>query len=192
VHDQLRRGSPVAGRPSAHCPCGSSVAVNSARPADTREIELASELLDVTSEGELQGYLHRLVTELASAEGVGLPAGRARALVDGLTRTAVQTLPTLSFALGSGGQSAVGAGRSAAATAARVYGLELEGLSSEDRDYEIARQFVRLAQAATNPLAQAAPESRSGPEPRSGQWVRRGNTIVLIGAQPSRSESHTS
>ena len=45
------------------------------------------------------------------------------------------------------------AGRSPVSTAARVYGLELEGLSAEDRDYEIARQFIRFAEAAAREAA---------------------------------------
>ena len=31
-------------------------------------------------------------------------------------------------------------------TAARFYGVEPEGMSAEDRDFELARRFVRFAQ----------------------------------------------
>jgi hypothetical protein len=89
--------------------------------------------------------------------------------------------------------------------AGQALGLELEGLSAEDREFETARQFVRFAgEAVKNALdappaadpagvAQAAaveasrihapgllpgqPSSRS----RSGRWIRRGGKIVLFG-----------
>ena len=113
-------------------------------------------------------------------------------------QTAEQTLPTLTTVFGAGMEPA-SAGRTPVATAARVYGLELEGLSAEDRDFEIARQFIRFAQAATRQAANppsalpaaaavsAAVEGAArefapgllppGPAiptgPRSGPWVRR-------------------
>lgn len=40
-------------------------------------------------------------------------------------------------------------------TAARVFGLELEGVSAEDRDFELARQLVRFGCAAASWAAQA-------------------------------------
>jgi hypothetical protein len=97
----------------------------------------------------------------ATARGVGgrLPASTGRSLVAVLGRTAERTLPTLATLLGDPLRPA--AALPAAEAAARVYGLELEGMSAEDRDYEIARQFLRLAQsatarAATTPVSPAA------------------------------------
>jgi hypothetical protein len=88
-------------------------------------------------------------------------------------------------------------------------GLELEGLSPEDKEYEVARQFVRFASAAArnaclsrsanNPVGAArtaalmaarthapglAPRLQGRSSllwPRSGRWMRRGKTIVLFG-----------
>ena len=53
-------------------------------------------------------------------------------------------MPTLTVALGDESRSAAPA---AAQTAARIFGVEPEGMSAEDRDFEIARRFVRFAQA---------------------------------------------
>ena len=104
----------------------------------------------------------------------------------------------------------VSAGPSPVSTAARVYGIELEGLSAEDRDYEIARQLIRFAEAAARQARSHRRRTRLPPlsarhlraqrvswhqaccrtdpaipiDPRSGPWFRRGHTIVLIGLQP--------
>jgi hypothetical protein len=178
-------------------------------PAVSRSAELTGELLDVTNESELEDFLGGLVAETAQNAGGRIPAGTGRALVEVLRKTAGRTLPTLTTALGDEMGSAAGP---TAETAARVYGMELEGMSAEDRDYEIARQFVRFAQAAAGraartpapaPAAAAvdaavaaagrefAPgllpsESTFPAGPQTGPWVRRGNSVVLIGVEPLR------
>jgi hypothetical protein len=169
---------------------------------------MAAELLDVTNESELEAFLGRLVADTARRAGGPLPDGAGRALVTTLRRTAERTLPTLADSLGDATEPA-DAGPSASETAARVYGLELEGMSAEDRDYEIAHQYVRFAQAATVHAATArvpdpaaavdAAVAKAGRElapgllalepgaptgPPAGPWVRRGTDVVLIGVQP--------
>ena len=110
-----------------------------ARPGD----ELAAaQLLDVTNEAELEGFLGRLVDSAVRRAGGRVPAATRRALMAVLRRTAERALPTLTTALGEPLRPPAGVGPSVAETAARVYGLELEGMSVEDRDYEIARQFL--------------------------------------------------
>jgi hypothetical protein len=113
-------------------------------PASTRNDELAAELLDVVNEAELESFVGRLVAEAASDAGRVLPAAERRALAAELRSTAKRTLPTLQLALGE--QSRL-TGRAAVDAAARLFGTELEGMSPEDRDFEIARQFVRFSQA---------------------------------------------
>ena len=123
--------------------------------AQSRSVELAAELLDVINESELEGFLGRLVAETAQNAGGRIPPSTGRGLVAVLSKTAKRTLPTLTAALGDGTEPVAVAGLSAAETAARVYGMELEGMSAEDRDYEIARQFVRFGQAAAAQAARA-------------------------------------
>ena len=132
-------------------------------------VELAAELLDVTNEAELEGFLGRVVAATARNIGGRLPADTGRALVAVLRRTAERTLPTLATSRRPRGPAA---GPSAAETAARVYGLELEGMSAEDRDFEIARQFLRFAQAATARAA-TAPRRLRPRRRRRGRRRRR-------------------
>ena len=115
-------------------------------PARSTTSELAAGLLDVVSEAELDDFLGGLVAETAWNAGRPIPAAGSRALVASLRRTAEQTLPTLTVALGHEGRPAAPA---AAQSAARIFGVEPEGMSAEDRDFEIARRFVRFAQEAT-------------------------------------------
>jgi hypothetical protein len=103
--------------------------------AQVRDPEPASGLLDVTNRTELEDFLRSLV-------GGQLPASVDRKLVDVLATTAVRTVPTLHALVGNGKPPAP-----------RVYGLALEGISAEDRDYELARQFVRFARAAADRVA---------------------------------------
>ena len=112
--------------------------------ASTSSTELAAELLDVVNESELETFVGRLVAEAARDAGRIIPAAERHALVADLGSTAKRTLPTLQLALGERSRLT---GRAAADAAARLFGAELEGMSPEDRDFEIARQFVRFSQA---------------------------------------------
>jgi hypothetical protein len=110
-------------------------------PATARSGELAAELLDVVNESELESFVGRLVAEAARDAGRRLTPDARRALVAELRSTARRTLPTLEVALGERSRPA----GPAAEAAARLFGAELEGMSPEDRDFEIARQFVRFS-----------------------------------------------
>ena len=121
-------------------------------PATSRSSELAAGLLDVVNESELEDFVGGLVAESARSTGRRIPGAAARALVDSLTRTAERTLPTLAVALGDEDRPPAPL---AAQTAARFFGVEPEGMSAEDRDFEIARRFVRFAQAEAARVARA-------------------------------------
>src|SRR5262245_40730179 len=105
--------------------------------AASRSVRLAAELLDVVNESELEDVVGRLVAEAARGSGRRLRSVAQRALAAELRSTAMRTLPTLQDALGAQTRAP------AAETAARLFGAELEGMSPEDRDFEIARQLVR-------------------------------------------------
>jgi hypothetical protein len=182
-------------------------------PAVSWSVERAAELLDVINEAELEGLLGRLVAETARNAGGRLPADTGRHLVAVLRRTAERTLPTLATALGDQPEPTGGAGPSAAETAARVYGLELEGMSAEDRDFEIARQFLRFAEATTARAATAPaqapaaavvdaavggagrafapglvpPQRSSAAVPQPGPWARRRADVGRVGVPPPSS-----
>ena len=68
---------------------------------------------------------------------------------------AKQALPAVGSAIGSyfGGAGGAKIGSQAASTAGRIFGLELEGLSHEDQEYEAAKSFVQFAGTAAKNAA---------------------------------------
>jgi hypothetical protein len=165
---------------------------------ETEELELAAVLLEVTNERELDRFLANLIAKAERAIGRHLSSPIKQALCGLLKSVAKNALPMLGSALGAqiGGQLASVAGR--------VFGLELEGLSPEDKEFEIAKSFVRFAGAAVRnavytPVATApqavaqkairqaarhhAPglQQRTGASAseRTGYWYRRGRNIVV-------------
>lgn len=176
---------------------------------EAQELELAAELLEVTGEEELEQFLGDLFQTVGRAAGRFVRSDTGRALGGILKDAAKQALPIVGRGVGqwiSPGQGG-DIGARAGAAAGTLLGLELEGLSHEDREWEAARQFVRFATAAAQRACQApagmppamaarsaaasaarvhAPglltrlRGRSGTHwPRSGRWFRRGRTIVL-------------
>jgi hypothetical protein len=180
---------------------------------EVEEMELAAGLLEVSSQEELERFLGGLIRRAGAAAGQFLRSDTARALGGILRNAARQALPVVGRGLGQwaapGGDG--GAGARLAQQAGRFFGLELEGLSAEDREFEVARQFVRLAGEATQQAALVPPSTPpdaaaraavtaaarryapglaaridrypSGPygQRRSGRWVRRGRNILVIG-----------
>jgi hypothetical protein len=180
---------------------------------EMQEMEFASELLEVTGEQELEQFLSDIFSAVGQAAGNFIRSDTGQALggilKDSLSSAAKQALPVVGRAIGdvAGGYGDIGA--QAGSAVGSLLGLELEGLSAEDREFETARQLVRFVGSAAGQAA-AAPRntppaavartaaSRSAriyapgllPRlqgrstrlwPRSGRWVRRGRTIVLFG-----------
>jgi hypothetical protein len=132
--------------------------------SETEQMELASEMLEITSEAELDRFLGRLIKGAGQAVGkfVSSPTGQA---IGGILKGAAkQVLPTLGSAIGGhfGGEQGVQFGSQIASAASQLFGLELEGLSSEDQEFEVARRYVRFAGEALK-NAMLAPTS---PDPR--------------------------
>jgi hypothetical protein len=134
--------------------------------SEADEMQLAAELLEVTSESELDRFLGGLIMKSGQAVGlagqtVGLfvnsPAGRYLGRL--LKGAAKKALPMVESA-GSGyfgGPSGAQMGSQVAFTAGQIFGLELEGLSQEDQEYEAAKSFVRFAGEAAKNAASAPP-----------------------------------
>jgi hypothetical protein len=131
---------------------------------ESQEMELAAELLEVTNEQELDHFLGDLIKKAGSAVGqfVSSPVGQA---IGGVLKTAAKTaLPIAGGALGAyvGGPLGARIGSGLASMAGQALGLELEGLSQEDREFQSARQFVRWAgDTAKNTLASTQGELSS-------------------------------
>lgn len=178
------------------------------------EMELASQLLEVSDEAELDQFLGSLFKKATRAVGSFLkgPIGKQ---LGGLIKPLVkQALPMVGGALGSlipipGVGTAIGS--QVGSAAADMFEMELEGMSAEDQEFEIARRVVRLAGEAAQQAAQTAPTvpppdaakaavvaaaqqhapgllrqptagaGYTGRKHHSGRWVRRGRTIVLYG-----------
>ena len=175
------------------------------------EMELASQLLEVSDEAELDHFLGSLFKKAAGAVGSFLkgPIGKQ---LGGLIKPLVkQALPVVGGALGSvvpGLGTAIGS--QVGSAAADMFEMELEGMSAEDQEFEVARRVVRLAGEAAQQAAQTPPTvppqdaaksavvaaaqqhapgllrpsgqtGQSGRHRRSGRWERRGRTIVLYG-----------
>ena len=177
------------------------------------ELALASELLEVTTEAELDRFLGKLIsTAISAARGfAGSDAGRA---VGGILKSAAkQALPQLGRAVGDvvapGRGGALGQRAGQWLGGRLELGLQTEGLSAEDREYEIARAFVRFADETARGAAQAPPTvppavaaqraaiaaaqrhlpglvgargAGGGDRGTEGRWIRRGNRIILLDA----------
>jgi hypothetical protein len=171
--------------------------------------ELAAELLEVSNEEELNHFLGGLIKKAAGAVGKFVKSPLGQQLGGMLKGAAKKLLPKAGQAIGdwiapgAGGQI----GSQIASAAGSALGLELEGLSTEDREFEVAKQFVRFAADATkNAVSAATPNVAaaaqrgvmqaaekfapglvgggarpSGSAATSGRWIRRGAKIVLLG-----------
>ena len=124
---------------------------------ETQEMALAAELLSVSNEHELEQFLGSLIKSAGRAVGSFVRSPVGQALGGVLKDAARQALPIVGGAIGSavGGATGGDIGRKLASSAGRVFGLELEGLSGEDQEFEVARRFVRFAGAAAGRAAQA-------------------------------------
>ena len=175
------------------------------------EIEMAAELLAVTNEQELDQFLGQLVRKVGRAVGrvVRSPIGQA---IGGVLKGVLKNvLPAASGALGTstGGPLGSAIGSVLASNAGQALGLELEGLSHEDQEFEAARRFVRFASEAVknaastspaqDPVAAAqsavaaaarrlAPGLVQAPGPTqagagvagSGRWIRQGRNVIVV------------
>jgi hypothetical protein len=123
--------------------------------SESDELQLAAELLGVSNEAELDQFIGDLFK--AAKRAIRSPVGRA---VGGMLKgVARQALPMVGSALGNMYAPGLGGavGSQLASSAGSMLGLELEGLSPEDQEFEIARQVVRLGGEAINQAATAPP-----------------------------------
>lgn len=185
---------------------------------EAEEMELAAALLEVADEAELDQFLGGLLRKAGRAVGRAIRSSTGRALGGMLKGAAKQTLPHLKRTVGAYLDSSADAdadvdantGADIADQAGRIFDLELEGLSPEDKEFELARRFVRFANhavqhaemqptsappqaAARNATVAAARQHAPGliagpgaqraaaPARTQGRWQRHGRTIVING-----------
>jgi uncharacterized protein (DUF697 family) len=175
------------------------------------EMELAAELLEVTNEQELEQFLGDFIKKAGRAVGGIVKSPLVQSIGGVLKRAAKVALPIAGGALGTlvGGPIGTSIGSSLGSMAGNALGLELEGLSPEDREFEAARQFIRFAGETVRNAMQAPPDlhpgsaaaraaedaarehapgllngsfHQSGAHRRHhGHWFRHGSKIVLYG-----------
>ena len=126
---------------------------------EVQEMELAAELLEVSNEAELEQFLGKLVRGAARAVGKVARGPVGQALGGVLKKVAKTALPMAGAALGNLVLPGVGGaiGGKLASAAGNMFGLELEGLSPQDREFEVARRFVRFAGATTQRAVRTPP-----------------------------------
>jgi hypothetical protein len=178
---------------------------------ESEELELAARLLDVVNDKQLNQFLSDLIRKVGAASGSVVTPSDAIAIGDVLKGAIYRILPihTMGRSLehGSTMHSSIGAQLSSglSSVAGQVLGLELEGLSPEDREFEAIRQFVRFAGETVKNTAQgsmrgnphemahrAAAEAAEAYAPGlfsdrhhvsndSGYWILRRDKIILFG-----------
>jgi hypothetical protein len=111
------------------------------------EMELAAELLAVRTDAELDQFMSSLLKRFAPKISQFANSSMGKMLKNKLKGIARVALPMAGKALGSmvGGPVGGMIGGKVAGFAGKAFGLELEGLSPEDREFETARGFLRFA-----------------------------------------------
>ncbi|MBV9963195.1 MAG: hypothetical protein JO072_13195 [Parafilimonas sp.] len=122
---------------------------------EAMEMEMATELLGVNNEAELEEFLGKLVRRAAGAVKSFAKSSAGRAIGGFLKAAAKKALPIVGKAAGTffGGPLGGMVGGKLGAMATNLFELELEGLSNEDKEFEYARAFVRFANDAVRRAA---------------------------------------
>jgi uncharacterized protein (DUF697 family) len=125
--------------------------------SEMQEMELATELLEVSSEAELEQFLGGLFKKVASGVGSFMKSGTGRALGGILKNVAKKALPVVGGALGSFVAPGVGTalGSKLGSMASNLFEVELETMSEQEAEFEVARRYVRLASSAARNAALA-------------------------------------
>ncbi|HVZ34717.1 MAG TPA: hypothetical protein VG963_19950 [Polyangiaceae bacterium] len=124
--------------------------------------ELASNLLSVSNERELDYFLTDLIKKAGSLLGSAVSSAVGKPLGGVLKSVAKAALPLAGSALGNAIVPGLGGmiGGKLAQAGGSLFGLELEGLSQEDREFEAAKQFVRLGLDAAQQALQAVEQGQ--------------------------------
>jgi len=125
--------------------------------SEAQAMELAAELLEVSSEAELEQFLGDLIKKAGQVVGQFVKSPVGQQLGGLLKGAAKKTLPMVGSAIGGyfGGPSGAQMGSQAASSMGQIFGLELEGLSLEDQEFEAAKSFVQFAGEAAKNAASA-------------------------------------
>jgi uncharacterized protein (DUF697 family) len=131
------------------------------------EVELATELLEISNEQELEQFLGGLFKKVARGVGGFIKSPIGRALGGVLKSVAKKALPVVGGALGSMVAPGIGTaiGSKLGSMASGLFEVELEAMPQEQAEFEAARRYVNLAASAARHAATARP--RPGVDPRT-------------------------
>lgn len=117
--------------------------------SEEQEIDLAAELLAVSDDRELDQFLGGLLRKARGAIGSGLKKY--------LKPLARKLIPIAGTAIGGffGGPLGAKVGGKLGSFATKLFEVDFESMDSEAQDMEVARNFVRFANAAANNAAVA-------------------------------------
>lgn len=144
---------------------------NEGEMPESLEMELADELLNVSSEQELDQFLGKLIKRAGRAVGKFARSSAGRAIGGVLKSVAKKALPIAGKALGTfvGGPLGGAIGGKLGSMATNLFELDLEGMSPQEQEFEVSRAYVRFA---NNTLRQAANVARNNPGASPNQIVR--------------------
>ena len=168
---------------------------------EVEEVELASQLLEVSDEDELEDFLGRVVRwgwtqgrRMAQTPTGPATNQKQKTVADdvlaNVKRAGLSLLPSLGQAIGAGVGDTRGAKWGATLGAAAEGGLkkwlglelELEGLSPQDQEFEIARRFVRFTCSSASNAARKAASSPAPPKVIVQRAIRLAANRHLPGA----------
>ena len=122
---------------------------------EEEEVQLATELLGVTSEEELEEFLGKWLRAAARKVGGVLRSPIGKQLGGILKNVAKQALPAIGGTIGTAFAPGIGtaAGAKAGDFLSNLFEVEGEGIDHEEYEFETARRFVALSGAAARNAA---------------------------------------
>lgn len=146
---------------------------------EQQEAELAAQLLEIRDEAELEQFLGGLIKNVVKGVGGFIDSPTGKALGGILKNVAKKALPVVGGAIGSfvapGIGTAIGTRLGSMATKLFEAELgELDELSQDEAEWEVARRYVRFSAAATRNAALS---------PRHGQPQRTARAAVYGAAR---------
>ena len=155
---------------------------------EATEMELTSDLLEVVDDAELDQFLGKLFKKAGRTLGRFVRSPTGRALGGALKGVAKMALPAIGGALGTAVAPGLGTavGGALGHAAGQLFGLELEGLSPEDQEFEVARRFVRLAGNAVEKATTLSPAIDPGRAAKIALSAAAGKHAPGLLAAPGR------
>jgi hypothetical protein len=133
--------------------------------SEEEEAELATQLLEINDEAELDQFIGGLLRKARRVVGGALRSPLLRPLGGFIKGAIKKALPMAGSALGNMIVPGLGGaiGSRLASGAGGLLGLELENASPEDQEFEVAKRLVRMAGGAV----QTAAQSSAGTDPQA-------------------------